>query len=158
VQPFRREEVQQLYPLVGALEAWGLRQGGGPGPGTLESLETLRVQIQDPDLHPADRQRLDLHWHEALLAPCANDHLKRMISDLKGLLHRYELAYMATPVLLEASSDDHQRILGLLARGQLSEAAATLEHHWVRSMEALLPLLAPEVVPGPVSAAPSTQG
>lgn len=150
VQPFRKEEVQQLYPLVGLLEAWGLSQGGSPPSETLKELEDLRRRIQDPATDPDERHRLDLRWHEQLLEPCGNSHLKRLIADLKVLLHRYELAYMATPVLLEASADDHLLILQDLAAGKVDTAAATLEHHWIRSMDALMPFLATQGESTPV--------
>jgi DNA-binding GntR family transcriptional regulator len=128
-------EVRELYPLVGALEAFALRTTVH-STRQLDALSALNTRFAAAT-NPRTRHALDTKWHELLLAPCPNASGQHILRDLRRRLRRYEIAYLRHDGRFPASAGQHERILAALRGGRRANAAALLEQNWQQGVEAL---------------------
>ena len=84
------------------------------------------------------RIELDSSWHEALIEDSGNQHLIRILSDLKRLLLRYEYAFMRDDTLVLESVAEHNAIAKSMKRGDRKEAVRLLGDHWDRCTKVTL--------------------
>jgi DNA-binding GntR family transcriptional regulator len=138
VKELQESEIREVYPLVRLLECAALDESSGPVPDCLERLEALGRCIVEEGSDPLRRIELDSSWHEALIEGEANGHLKRILTELKRILFRYEYAFMQDDRLVSESAAEHARILAALRRSDRTRAVELLGAHWVRCAEATL--------------------
>lgn len=131
------EDVRELYPLRALLESRALEESGLPDAATLEALGRLNDELGHAAPGP-EWLELDLRWHDLLLAGCQNQHLLRLIENLRQHTRRYEFAYFAAARNLTASVRQHREILDQLAAGQLEEACRRLQDNMVVGQEPIL--------------------
>jgi DNA-binding GntR family transcriptional regulator len=138
VKPLSEEEIRDVYPLVGMLECAALEGLPEPSPAKLDQLGQLSGALHQAGTDPQRRIELDQAWHQVLIAECGNQHLARILGDLKRILFRYEYAFMQVAQWVEESALEHRAIARALERGRRREAVRMLETHWDRSMKAIL--------------------
>lgn len=138
VKPLSEAEIRDVYPLVGLLECSALDEIPDPAPDKLDRLGELSRSMQQEGSDPLRRIELDEAWHHALIAESANQHLFRILDDLKRILFRYEYAFMQVSRWVDASMEEHQAIAASLARGKRREAVRLLDTHWDRTMKSIL--------------------
>ncbi|MGA2080026.1 MAG: GntR family transcriptional regulator [Holophaga sp.] len=138
VKPLIESEIRDVYPLVGLLERSALEEMPAPSPDQVDRLAQLGRAMHEAGADPLRRIELDQAWHQALIAGCGNQHLARILDDLKQILFRYEYAFMQVPQWVEESAREHQAIARALEGGRRREAARLLDSHWERTMKAIL--------------------
>jgi DNA-binding GntR family transcriptional regulator len=138
VKPLAEDEIRDLYPLVGLLECSALERLPALPADQLARLEEAGEALRQAGADPLDRIELDQAWHRALLAGCPNQHLLRILADLKQILFRYEYAFMQVSQWVEESTHEHQAIARALEQDRRAEAARLLDRHWHRTMQSIL--------------------
>lgn len=144
VLPLSAKEVEDLYPVIAALEVLALRSSAAP---TALDLKRLAAINQDLERVQGDAEaalEADDRWHEALLARCDNRRLLETIRGLKYHAQRYESAYMRHSGKIIQSVAQHRAILRALREGDRDEAVLRLEANWKISQDFLLPWLREE--------------
>ena len=131
-------EIQEVYPLVRLLECSALGSAPLPCVEKLGRLSELGVSLSASGADPFRRIELDSSWHMLLIEDGGNQHLARILHDLKGVLFRYEYAFMKNDGLVAKSVEEHAAIAAALARGKKDSAISLLEKHWNRCAEATL--------------------
>lgn len=138
VKGLAEEEIREVYPLVRLLECSALDGARLPDAERLGRLERLgRALVGERD-NPLKRIELDSAWHEVLLEGAGNGHLKRILSELKRIMFRYEYAFMEHEDLVCRSAEEHGAIGAALAAGSRGRAVELLGEHWDRCAEATI--------------------
>jgi len=138
VKPLIESEIRDVYPLVGLLECSALDEIPDPSPRKLKQLSELSQAMQQEGSDPLRRIELDEAWHKALVAESGNQHLTRILDDLKRILFRYEYAFMQVSRWVSESTEEHRAIAAALERGKRREAVRLLDTHWDRTMKTIL--------------------
>ena len=141
VLPLHAREVEELYPVIAALEVLALRSSPPPSPSKLKELAAINQELDSVRHDGEAALEADARWHEALLASCPNRRLLDTIRGLKYHAQRYESAYMRHSGRIIQSVAQHRAILRALREGDREEAARRLEANWKISQEFLLPWL-----------------
>jgi DNA-binding GntR family transcriptional regulator len=138
VKPLSEEEIRDAYPLVGLLECSALDEMPDPTPEKLERLAELSRSMKEEGSDTLRRIELDEAWHRVLIAESGNQHLFRVLDDLKRILFRYEYTFMQVSEWVTESLEEHHAIASSLERGKRREAVRLLDTHWDRTMKAIL--------------------
>jgi DNA-binding GntR family transcriptional regulator len=138
VKSLTEKEVSEIYPIIKTLESLALKSSGMITKESLSSFEKINSEMQDPQTDFIRLIELDMEWHNTLLMVCKNDRLLNMITDLKGLVFRYECAFMQDRKLVQHSLKEHRRIVDTIFKEGPGMAAMILEEHWDSSKNALL--------------------
>lgn len=141
VLPLSAREVEDLYPVIAALEVLALRSSPPLDSAHLKRLAAINQELESGRNDGERALRADERWHEALLAGCGNRRLLETIRGLKYHAQRYEAAYMRHSGRIIQSVAQHRAILRALREGDIDEAARRLEANWKISQEFLLPWL-----------------
>ena len=132
VKRLQESEIHDVYPLVRLLECSALDSAPLPCSEKLKKLADLGSSLRVEGSDPLRRIELDSSWHEALIEDNGNQHLMRILSDLKRLLLRYEYAFMRDDTLVVESVAEHNAIAKCMERGDRREAVRLLGDHWDR--------------------------
>jgi len=133
-------EILEVYPLVRLLECTALESVPLPDPAMLAELDRLCLSIDSLGPVPFQRIELDSAWHELLLRNNGNRHLLRVLADLKGILYRYEYAFMQKNEFVAQSIAEHRGIARALGERKRRRAVTLLGEHWDRCTRATLDL------------------
>ena len=90
--PLSARDVNEVYPMVAALEILALRS---TPPERLHPHLSELERLADQMAAAATARRaqaLDYRWHTRLAEECGNERLLRTLSSLKRVVRRYELA------------------------------------------------------------------
>jgi DNA-binding GntR family transcriptional regulator len=136
--PLRARDVNEVYPMVAALEILAVRSAPPERlRAHLPELERLAERMAAaPDARRA--QALDDRWHARLVKECGNDRLLRTLSSLKRVVRRYELAWMADNAHVETSTEQHHAIVQALGRDDVDRAAELIDLNWRYTMAEML--------------------
>ena len=138
VKALAEAEIREVYPLVRLLECSALGESTLPGAEGLARLEKVSLAFIKERNDPLRRIELDSTWHATLLEGEANEHLKRILAELKRIMFRYEYAFMENDRLVSTSIEEHEAIAKALAARNRDEAVALLGAHWDRCAAATL--------------------
>ena len=144
VLPLSTKEVEDIYPIIAALEVLGLHASPSPTSTQLKRLAEINAELESvrDDWEAALRQ--DELWHRTLLSGANNRRLLETIRTLKYHAQRYESAYMRHSGRIIRSVEQHRAILRALRDGDREGAARLLEANWKISQDFLLPWLREE--------------
>ena len=132
-------EVAEIYPVIWTLERLALEMAGPPSAELIFRLQQVNGEL-DRSNRTEERVRLDTQWHDLLVSECANDHLMRVICDLKQIVRRYEFAYLEDGGRKAKSTAEHARIIRLL-QDDRAAALDLLTQHWRDGMEQVIKFL-----------------
>ncbi len=138
VKPLIESEIREVYPLVALLECSALEEIPDPSAKKIEQLHQLSEAMRQKGSDPLRRIERDEAWHRTLIAESGNQHLFRILDDLKRILFRYEFAFMQVTPWVKESLSEHRAIATHLDRGKRREAIRLLEAHWNRTMKSIL--------------------
>lgn len=138
VRPLTGEEVQELYPIIGALETLALKSSVHINKGIEKELVADIAAMGKPKTDYISLIELDQQWHGLLLSGCKNQRLMAMISELKRLAFRYEYAFMQDVELVKTSMEEHRGIAAALFEQGVEAASTLLAKHWEFSKQALV--------------------
>jgi DNA-binding GntR family transcriptional regulator len=137
VKRMQESEILEVYPLVRLLECSALDAVPRPCADKLGRLDELSSALKEEE-DALTRIELDSAWHEKLLEGSGNQHLFRILGDLKRILFRYEYSFMGDDALVATSVGEHETIASRLGSGERGEAVRLLREHWDRSRQATL--------------------
>jgi DNA-binding GntR family transcriptional regulator len=133
-------EIREVYPLVRLLECTALASVPLPDSAMLAELDRLCRSIDSLSRDPFQRIELDSAWHKLLIENNGNRHLNRILADLKGILFRYEYAFMQKDEFVAQSVAEHRGIARALGEKRRRRAVELLGEHWERCTLATLNL------------------
>jgi len=136
--PLSARDVNEVYPMVAALEILALRSTPPERlRAHLPELERLADQMAAATTTKC-AQALDDRWHARLVKECENERLLRTLASLKRVVRRYELAWMADNAHVETSTEQHRAIVEALGRDDVDRAAELLDLNWRYTMAEML--------------------
>jgi DNA-binding GntR family transcriptional regulator len=141
LRPMETREVREIYPMIGALECLAIDFH-------IEELTSqffIKLRRLNARLRatksPSEAVEADVDWHGTLLSKCKNRTLLRILSDLKLVVRRYELAYMDHPPQLVQSARQHESITAYLEKRDVPTAKKILFENWMCGCEAMTRIL-----------------
>jgi DNA-binding GntR family transcriptional regulator len=134
--------VDEVYPLVGLLEEFGVVTGTGPLEGPLDALRRANSRLARAiEAHDVvGCMDADAAFHDVLVDLSANATLKRTLSELKGRIRLLEGAYYRVDDA-GASLVDHERIIQAIGRRDRVEAGRLVRANWQRGAEVVVELI-----------------
>lgn len=106
----------------------------------LEQLQRLLVSIGEY-IKEGDMDRIvetDMEFHDLLYQASRNSRLVGIIFNLREQLMRFRSTSMSYPGRLQATHEEHCRIVEAIARGDVKEAQAASEYHMEQAEHTLL--------------------
>lgn len=144
VRALRRQDVEEVYPLLWTLEPLALADAPPFTGKQAAELERITRRMDDQRAGAARRHDLDARWHRCLISGCGNARLLRTIEELRDTIRRYELAYLRGVEGMELSIAEHGAIVAAFGQGDRSRATKLLRKHWQRGKVELLTFLPEE--------------
>ena len=132
------EEIEQLYIIRAILDPAALRLAGKPSDEQLQKLEQLNEKISSVRGKPGKIIDLDDQWHLELLAHCDNQILLDLISQFMKRTRSLEYAYMKQHENVDTMLSEHNRMMSLLRKGSVDEAADVLHQNMQSAVPALI--------------------
>jgi DNA-binding GntR family transcriptional regulator len=140
VSPLTTEEANELYPILGVLEATAVRMGGLPSGEHGNALDELNASLLAVGESPDDAIAANFAWHERLIGACPNHRLTALVRALWNQVRRYEYAFYAPGAArVRVSADLHAGILAALRANDIDRAARLVQDHWLTDLDRLLP-------------------
>ncbi len=128
------ETVQELFPLIGALEGLAIRLAGRSLPELAAPLAEIQARLAVAQLTPRQRWDLDRRWHETLSSRHNNRELAASLERLRGRIRHYEGLWGRPAAEQESLRAEHDAIIVLVTEGQAERAAEAVLAHWVRAV------------------------
>jgi DNA-binding GntR family transcriptional regulator len=126
------ELANDLYPIVGMLESFAVREGERPTPDRL-----VRLRAANRDLRAAGREGnatgcidADTRFHSALVEGAGNKPLEDIIDELKAQMRLLEGAFFFHGDRVTTSAKQHDEIIRALAAGDVEAAAEGVQRNW----------------------------
>ncbi len=138
VKHLRESEIREVYPLVSLLECHALKNAPLPSPEKIAALRGIGRSIREESDDPLARIELDSSWHKALVEETGNQHLLRVLAELKRIVFRYEYAFMQVAEFVNESLMEHEGVVAALEQGDRRKAVRLLGEHWERCTESTL--------------------
>jgi DNA-binding GntR family transcriptional regulator len=135
VPSLNEQVVRELYPIIAALESLALRLGGLPNDAQIAELHDLNRKMAGPGLETRTRYTLDRRWHDTLIAHNPNGELGKQLVRLKRRVMFYDGSWDRGLAAVEKSCAQHQRTADFLTAGELDNALAALDQHYVDGIE-----------------------
>ena len=159
VTPLSQEEANELYPILGALEAAAVRVTGVTTAERFAELAEINGRLAAVGNDASEVIRLNFAWHERLVRDCPNQRLTNMVRSMWLQVRRYEFAIFAPgEARVRQSVELHEGITRALAEVDFERAGALMEAHWLTDLDGLLPLMMPDSTPASTLAPSSRNG
>ncbi len=144
VLPVSRQDMSEIYEVLGALEAQAARLAASRASG--DEVDRLEAAVHDMETAIAadDREAwadADDRFHTLLAEASGNARLKRMVAVVNDQAHRVRRMTMHLRPLPSASSRDHRKLVRAIRDGDQDRAFALHEAHRRRSQKLLIGLL-----------------
>jgi DNA-binding GntR family transcriptional regulator len=141
VTEFTAREVFDIYDVRGALEPLAAgRAAGGHSRAQLTALRELNDRIAEaPETSVGEHYQLNQAFHAAVIEPCVNVILKRMLEQLWSMPSALRLYYrQVAGGPIAQTVDEHARIIDALDEGDPAAVEATVRSHIEQAREATL--------------------
>ncbi len=140
VSPLTRQEIEEIYPLMGGLEALAVELGPPDSEG-LRKLDEInrRLAATGDELEAFE---LDRAWHRQLVASCSNRPLLETLAILRQRASRYEIASVSDFFeTVDQSVEHHRAIVSALRAGDVAKSGRVLRENWRITPALLIPKL-----------------
>ncbi len=134
VSELSQHEVEEIYPLIAALERVAVERVPGIKDAWLDRLERANGRFEAADGDPTLLIETDIVWHAELVNESQNRSLLEMLANLKTRAERYERAFFVSSEGHSQSVEEHRQIRLALVSGDMTRAARLVESHWLESM------------------------
>ena len=125
VKPLTIREVEDIYPVLAALETQALKSIRVFPKSTLAELREINKSFAKS--RGKEACALDDVWHDKLLQDCPNAYLLASIDRVRRDIARYENLFFLEGGNLDTSSDEHEAIIAALEAGNNDAACALVE-------------------------------
>jgi DNA-binding GntR family transcriptional regulator len=139
VRALEANEVCEVYPIVGALEALALRSAI-PSPRKIEQLKSLNQRLAG-EASGAKKIELDERWHRLLVSDCLNTTLHDLLDVMRRRTYRYGYIFLGFVEAGGRSVSEHARVIECLETGDIEGAVTAVEANWRSGPVTYLPLL-----------------
>ena len=133
----RREEAQEIYPILWSLEQLAVFLSAGSAQELRRSLEQANARAAAAG-DAAAALKHDRAWHTALVESSGNSRLIALARRAEAVSRRFALALLDDPSIAERRAREHAQIAEALATDQPARAFALLKMHWRAEMEEVL--------------------
>jgi DNA-binding GntR family transcriptional regulator len=147
----RREVADEVYPLLGLLEGFSLRETSALPAGAMAQAEAANEALARAT-DTGERLRADVLFHRAITFN-SGPTTRAVLSMLYGRITLIEVGYHRR-YRPDESAEEHRNVLTALRARNKDGAARLIEEHWRRGHTAIMPLLEGGDV-SPESTAPS---
>lgn len=147
----RREVADEVYPLLGLLEGFSVRETTAVSAGALAQAEAANEALARAT-EIGERLRADVLFHRAITFNSGQT-TRAVLSMLYGRITLIEVGYHRK-YRPDESAEEHRKILTALRAHNMDAAASLVQEHWRRGHTAIMPLLEDAAVP-PKSTGPS---
>jgi DNA-binding GntR family transcriptional regulator len=134
--------VQDLYPMLGALEGLALRLAGARARDQVPRLQEINARMASEHLTARQRYQLDRAWHETVTERNPNQSLAAELTRLRQRVGHYGGAWEQSVADVRSSQAEHAEITARIAAGALDVAAERLLAHWTRGIRVVAGWLA----------------
>jgi len=140
VSPLTREELEEIYPFMGGLEALVVELGP-PNSEDLGVLEEINRRL-GATADEREAFELDRAWHRRLVARCSNRALLDALANVRKRAARYEVASIPEFFAnVEQSTEHHRRVVAALRAADSAQAGRVLRENWGITLDLLIPKL-----------------
>jgi DNA-binding GntR family transcriptional regulator len=138
-------EAEELYPIVGVLEAYAI--GIAPQPTRKQAAamrranRALRAAAKAGDVLAcldADEQ-----FHHCLVESCGSQSVLRIISECKARMRLLEGAYFRAESV-EVSLGQHEAVVAAAEKGELEKAGKLVRENWAHGLKGVLAVVTTE--------------
>jgi len=136
VTELTEREAIDIYEVIIALETTVLKSTEYTE-SDISALKNAQKMFGSADSN-LERVLKDMEFHQALIAPCTNILLKKLVEDVRIRIFFYELEYMTQDDLKEQSENHHENIIELLQKGKGAKAAKELSKNWKQGVKNIL--------------------
>jgi DNA-binding GntR family transcriptional regulator len=158
IPALRREEAQQIYPILWSLEQLAVFHAAGSAQDLRRNLEQAGSRAAGA-ADPVSALKHDRAWHAALVESSGNPRLIELARRTEALARRYAVALLHDASAAERRAREHAQIAEALATEQPARAFALLKMHWRTEMEEVLRALEErEAKPASAAAAEKLSG
>lgn len=130
ITPLSLDEVQEIYPMIWALETLALRLTGVIALTSIDELKKINAELLKAKNSPKKALKLDAQWHDQLLTHCPSKRLLNVLSSLKQKMKRFDFQYMQDSGLVPISVKQHSKIIKALEKEDFDGACRFLEENW----------------------------
>ena len=134
------EELNELFSVMAVLEGLCAREMiQHAAPAALDKLEALHLELEKH----AEAGDIDAYYernyefHEALQKLSGNRYLQRVTADLRRILTLARHQQLRKPGRLQASIEEHRKIIDALRKGYAELAEACMKNHLLEQAKAL---------------------
>lgn len=145
VRQISRPEVEDVYALKAALEpmsaAWAAERGTDEDRQSLAAaVERLRAAAAEDDVRACAAQVEEIHTR--IFEMAASEPVLQVYRVLRGRVLLLRYLNMAQPGRLEASVEQHTRIVEAVVAGDAESASTLMQHHMADAIQSLRQALA----------------
>jgi DNA-binding GntR family transcriptional regulator len=139
VAPLTLCDAQELYSIVGRIEGIGGRQAASlpakPRNALVSTLKKLNEQLMKAARSPQPETKrfvdIDTRFHDDIVQAGAGPRLLAIYDAIKPQTERYWRLYSSSVTSdLQASCDEHNRIIEAISRGNAEETEKALQGNW----------------------------
>ena len=144
VPPLATETVEEVYPLIAALERLAVRQAlTRLTEADLDHMEEITGAMERHGQRGEVAQMVaaDAEFHAVLHRRSQNERLQRIVHDLRSQMERLEYTYFSQPAVLEGSVKRHRKLVRLLRRRDTRAAPRAIEQQWEVGQQAVMEIL-----------------
>lgn len=134
-------ELQDVYPVVVALEVTAIEMIDSENTKLAERLSELNFNLQSPPSSTQEFAKMDYSWHHELVAASGNRILTKHFAMLYAQIARFIHFYWTQPCV-ESSRREHQQIADAVRQGDAELAIALLKSHRRIGLERICKLIA----------------
>ena len=131
-------ESEMIYPLIWTLEELALDTAiPNLTPEDFSTMAVLNGEMEQAlkDGNPVAASRCDTRFHDVFIRRSGNDHLIRMLEDLKIRCRRLEVNYFDGLSYENASIDEHRSLMEALKAKNPAQSKAIVHANWEKSLK-----------------------
>lgn len=138
VSPLDLKEAENVYSIVWTLESLAMEQAfPNISPKDIEELEKYNENLNKTVKSGSqfDKIQADNDFHNKIILLSNNTELPKLLSGLKMRIQRIEMHYFSKIDKMRASYSEHQQIIDLIKKQELSLAVNALKNNWKNSLD-----------------------
>nr|WP_130416672.1 GntR family transcriptional regulator [Xylanibacterium ulmi] len=140
-KPFSAEELEELAPIVSALEGLAVSLTATDQlPEIGRRLLTLAGDFRAEHVQFAHVAANDDAWHTLLTSGCPNQRLGEMMRNTRQAIHRYERLLVSDHTVVSRVAAEHVKIARAVCDGDIPAAQEALRENWINGVRRMIRL------------------
>ncbi len=139
VSELSQKDIVQIYDLMGVLEGLSLRIATPFLSGeTIERIEELVARVEESRKDPFLMSQHNYEFHRFLTGLSGNERLIQFMGNIRMQTYRMRLQTFYSEEQVEASIEEHRRILNAIKAKKAEEAEKIIRNHYHDAKERLI--------------------